>query len=131
MAVQTHSQEAPRVDCAGCSDGRLLPPHRAYFLQPGACGYGSNSAPLAPRHHLVLVQLRDLRDPERPLRVPLALLPVTRVPRLPPPQIQPEFRLHRTAGLSARHRHSVEGKCSVQTRPVSHWIQVGERTCPG
>jgi len=107
IGVQTHPQEAPRVDGAGGGDGDVRAPARAHFLQHDPGDLGAAVAARAPREHVDVDGVRNVPHAQHPLGLPPAAAAVARVPRLPPPQVHPKLRHSRVDGFHPRHRRPV------------------------
>jgi hypothetical protein len=91
VVLQALPQETPRVDGALGHCCCLLSSNRIYFLQHVAGESGAHPARLAPALRLDVHRLHQLQHRDRALGLRTSRLPETKLPRFPPPQIQPKL----------------------------------------
>lgn len=82
------------MDGSDSSDGDLLPPDRAYFLQFTSSVFGRVHNGIARRHVLAVVLASDPVHPERPFRLSFTVLPVSRGARFPPSKVRTNSLLY-------------------------------------
>ncbi|XP_052540629.1 fatty acid hydroxylase domain-containing protein 2 isoform X3 [Tympanuchus pallidicinctus] len=102
--VQAHPQEAPRMDSPHWRGLHLCSPIRTHTLQHAACHDWPNAHGVSHGFNHSVVLPCSCNNEHFALRLPPALPTITRIPRLPSPQVQPVLWSPGSVGLSAWNR---------------------------